>query len=462
MGMGEVFPGLGDLANLVATPESRSLGLSLLLILAPGETLAAWMRNGRHDLASGRTLRILMIAPTPFFAHRGCHVRILEEIRTLAAAGHDIALCTYGLGEDVPGVRTVRSVHVPWYRKLSAGPSWHKFYLDALLFLTALRFARRFRPDVLHAHLHEGTFVAAPLARWLGIPLLADLQGSLATELSDHGFFRRWRWGTWLFARLERSIDRIPKEIVVSTPSLVDDLRAARGDDGSISLVGDGVDSREFRPNPEARSAARAELGFGDENIVIAFLGLLTHYQGADLLLEAAVKVAARVPQARFLIMGFPDEDAYRTRAIALGLGDRVLFTGRVPYPQTPALLTAADVAVSPKRSTTEGNGKLLNYMAVGLPTVAFDTPINRSILGEGGVYARCNDVDDLARRLIDVATQPALRSRLSRELRHRAIAEFSWEMRARELEAVYARMIPRSGPSGEGGHLAGIREVAR
>ncbi|MGH7859041.1 MAG: glycosyltransferase, partial [Candidatus Binatia bacterium] len=160
-------------------------------------------------------MRIQMIAPTPFFAHRGCHVRILEEMRALSARGHEVALCTYRLGDDVPGVRTVRTVRVPWYRKLTAGPSWHKLYLDVLLLATSLRFAARFRPDVIHAHLHEGAFLGTILARLGGVPLLADFQGSMTTEMADHGFFAGWPWGERVFVRLEGWINRAAREVVV-------------------------------------------------------------------------------------------------------------------------------------------------------------------------------------------------------------------------------------------------------
>ena len=390
-------------------------------------------------------MRILMLAPTPFFAHRGCHVRILEEIRALSAAGHEVELATYGLGEDVPGIRTIRALRVPWYRKLTAGPSWHKFYLDALLFWSAWRAVSRFRPDVLHAHLHEGVFLAAPIARLRRIPLLADLQGSLTVEMSDHGFFARWRWGERLFARLEGWINRAPNQIVVSAEPVIAELSAARPDGANrVTLLGDAVDAEIFRPDAETRRRERARLGVAEDEVVIAYLGLLTPYQGVDLLLEVASRVVAAVPRVRFLMMGFPNEDAYRDRAEAAGLGAVMRFTGRVRYEVAPAFLAAADLAVSPKLSATEGNGKLLNYMAMGLPTVAFDTPINRGILGDLGVYARLGDGDELAARLIDVARDSGRRAALAPLLRRRAVEEFSWRARARQFEAVYERLLGR------------------
>src|SRR6476469_6325908 len=103
-----------------------------------------------------RPLRILMIAPTSFFADYGCHVRILEETRALQARGHVVRVCAYHNGRDLPGIDIRRSVDVPWLKRAEVGSSRHKAYLDVALFVTALRQALAFHPDVIHGHIHEG------------------------------------------------------------------------------------------------------------------------------------------------------------------------------------------------------------------------------------------------------------------------------------------------------------------
>src|SRR5262249_1009691 len=124
-------------------------------------------------------LRVLMLAPTPFFGDRGCHVRILEETRALRGHGVEVLLATYHVGRDVPEVRAVPPPRVPGVHRLPVGFSIHKPYLDGLLLATAARAARRFRPDLVHAHLHEGAALGVLLGRRLGVPAIADLQGSL-------------------------------------------------------------------------------------------------------------------------------------------------------------------------------------------------------------------------------------------------------------------------------------------
>lgn len=100
-----------------------------------------------------------MIAPTPFFADRGCHVKILEELKSLTKRGIRVVLVTYHIGRDIPGFEIERMINIPWYKKLDAGPSFHKYYLDILLSFKALGAAIRLKPDVIHAHLHEAAFL---------------------------------------------------------------------------------------------------------------------------------------------------------------------------------------------------------------------------------------------------------------------------------------------------------------
>ena len=167
---------------------------------------------------------------------------------------------------------------------------------------------------------------------------------------------------------------------------------------------------------------------------VAVFLGVLNRYQGIDILLEVVKIFRDRGVPLHFLIMGFPHQH-YLRRAVAEGLSERITFTGRIDYRDAARLLSAGDVALSPKVSLSEANGKLFNYMACGIPVLAFDTPINREILGDAGVYARFADAEDFAARLEELISQEGLRRELSEKVRKKAVEEHSWEARGRELE---------------------------
>jgi glycosyltransferase involved in cell wall biosynthesis len=193
--------------------------------------------------------RILMIAPTPFFADRGCHVRISGEARALIALGYDLVLCTYGLGRDVAGIPTQRAVTIPWYKKLSAGPSFHKFYVDLLLLWKVIRVCRRFQPDIIHAHLHEGIVIGKIASLLFRIPMVADLQGSLTSELLEHKFIPNVKWLVNLMYWLERQINRMPSHLIVScSPTAQKCIDFFGISTQRVSSILDGVDADIFSP----------------------------------------------------------------------------------------------------------------------------------------------------------------------------------------------------------------------
>jgi len=210
-----------------------------------------------HD----RHRRILMIAPTPFFADRGCHVRIMGEAKALIALGNKVILCTYGLGRNVDGIPTERALAIPWYKKLSAGPSIHKFYIDVLLLWKALRICRRFRPDIIHAHLHEGIVIGKIASKVFGIPLVADLQGSLTDELLDHKFIPNVRWLVKLTRWIEKKINQMPMHLIVSSTHTAKTCVEVYGISADrVSAVMDGVDIEIFSPR-EKDLVLQASLG---------------------------------------------------------------------------------------------------------------------------------------------------------------------------------------------------------
>ena len=388
-----------------------------------------------------------MIAPTSYFADYGCHVRILEEVRALTRHGHQVIVCTYHNGNDLPGMIIRRSIDVPWRKRVMVGSSRHKLYLDAALSITSFRTALRFKPDVIHAHLHEGALIGAALARMLRRPLVFDYQGSLTEEMLDHRFLQRDGKLVPLLRRTERMIDALPQVIITSSDNARQRLLRTRPAE-QLRTVLDAVDTDRFSPQaltPDERRDFRRQLGIPDGSQVIVYLGLLAPYQGSDLLLHAARKIADTNPRAFFLLMGFPGVEQYQMLAQQLGLGTRVSFPGRISYQEAHRYLALGDVAVAPKMSLTEGNGKIYNYMAMGLPVVAFDAEPNREILGDLGIYARHGDVEDFAACVIELLNRPDQGKALGNQLRHHAIEKLSWSSRVEELLAVYEGVLCRS-----------------
>ncbi|MCB0189935.1 MAG: glycosyltransferase, partial [Caldilineaceae bacterium] len=208
-----------------------------------------------------------------------------------------------------------------------------------------------------------------------------------------------------------------------------------------VQALPDCVDAETFRPanayDAETLQTLRAELGIPPTAKVIVYLGLLAPYQGTDLLLAAMQRILAQRSDVYLLLMGFPALDIYRHKAEELGVYDHVRLTGRIPYADAPLYLALGDVAVAPKLSLTESAGKLLNYMGIGIPTVAFDTPVAREYLGSYGLLARRGDQNDLADNLLNALARPDL----GHALRQRAIDYFDWSNAGRKIVAAYVTL---------------------
>jgi len=388
--------------------------------------------------------KTLMIAPTSFFSDYGCSVRILEEARALQRLGHQVTVCTYRNGRNLPGLIIRRTLSIPFRKHYEVGSSLHKVAFDFLLFWTVLLEALRHRPDVLHAHMHEGALIGLVVGWLLRIPMVFDFQGSMTSEMTDHNFlsrdslvYRPLRW-------LEETVDRLSPIILTSS----ENARALLTTEFDCPLeqvrtLADSVDGDTFFPASESEQSAlaqrRANLDIAPGRQVVVYLGLLATYQGTDALLQAAGLILQQRDDVHFLIMGFPAVAEYQRMARELDLAGHTTFTGKIPYHQARDYLSVGDVAVAPKLSATEGSGKILNYMAMGLPTVAFDTPVSREYLGDDGIYAIRGDPVSLAESLLNSLSQPAADRRLQGErLRRIALERFGWQRSAETILHAY------------------------
>ncbi|MCB0112877.1 MAG: glycosyltransferase family 4 protein [Caldilineaceae bacterium] len=394
-----------------------------------------------------------MIAPTSFFADYGCHVRILEEIRVLQKLGHQVTVVTYHNGQDLPGVDIRRTLPIPWRQDYEVGSSRHKIAFDMLLGWKTLALLARERFDLIHAHLHEGALIGMVLGRLFRLPVIFDFQGSLTEEMVDHGFLRRDGRFYSLMRLLERWIDRSVPSILTSTAHakrlLIEQFHCG---ESQVQTLPDCVSADVFCPSSAYAkmelAELRANLGIPEDRKLIVYLGLLAEHQGISHLLRALQQIVSQRQDVHLLLMGFPNLAYYKELAQQLGITEYVTFTGRVSYHEAPRYLALGDIAVAPKLSVTEGAGKLLNYMAVGLPTVAFDSPVAREYLGLDGVFARRGDVDSLVEKLLEiidlVANQPESARFMGERLRQHVVQHFSWDMAGRQIISIYDHLIER------------------
>jgi glycosyltransferase involved in cell wall biosynthesis len=314
---------------------------------------------------TGARLRILFLAPQPFFEVRGTPLAVLAMVRALAALGHEVDLLTYpqGAAVELGPVRHLRSPRLPVGR-VRAGPSLAKVLLDVPFMAVAAWRMARGRYDVVHA-VEEAAHLAAPLARLFRLPLVMDVDSSIPEQLRESGFARRGPL-LWAAAALEEHALRRSAAVITVCGSLTRSV-VARVPHARVFQVEDPplVDARELPPSA-AGAELRASLGLADAPVVL-YSGNFEPYQGVDLLVEAA----ARVREAQFLFMGGEPAEIARLAARAAATGGRCVFAGKRPVAELPRFLSAADVLVSPRRTGANTPFKVYTYLASGKPLVA-------------------------------------------------------------------------------------------
>ncbi len=388
-----------------------------------------------------------------FFADYGAHVRILEETRALQKLGHRVTILAYPNGRDIEGITVRRCWGVPFNYRVMVGSSRHKIYLDALLAAMSLLHVIGDKPDIIHAHLHEGALIGRVLSKLTRAPLVFDFQGSLTSEMIDHNFLTPnspfCKFLRWLETRADHAADAILTSSVHAAKLLVDEYEVP---EEQVNPMPDCVNADTFWVDtfsPDEIQALKKDLNLPSNKQVIVYLGVLTPYQGIDILLQAVARLSKRRDDFHLLLMGYPGEARYKALSEALGVTDHVTFTGKIPYDQAPRYLALGDIATAPKVSATEGSGKILNYMAMALPTVAFDKPVSREFLGDNGIYATDVNSEALAAALnqaLDLS--PEERADIVDYFRQRVIHHYSWDRAAERIESIYRTLLTGESPS--------------
>jgi glycosyltransferase involved in cell wall biosynthesis len=382
-------------------------------------------------------ITVLHVIPNPFFIERGSLIRTMRQILSAHEQGMRCHVVCYHFGKDLPEATIHRTLSVPWYRNPAAGANIHRFYLDMLLMVKTFSLAKSVRPDIIHAHLHEGVFAGFPLARRMRIPLIFDAEGSLSQEMASAGFFC-----AGCFKPLERFLNTLPDLILTSSRQLHDRMRAEFGvAKERLILLEDCIDTVLFSPrSPNARVAG--DLGIAPGAPVVVFIGSLDSINNIDTLLIIARNVAARVPQAHFLIIGFPHERSWERRFKQGGVAN-VHFPGMVERKSAPDFLSLGTVGISAKLSkTSQGNGKLLDYMAMGMPVVAFDIPVNRDILGPAGRLVPEGDAGRFADAVVGYLQDREAAAKAGVALRNRVCEQFSRHSEVERLIGIYRSLM--------------------
>src|SRR5439155_17051041 len=373
-------------------------------------------------------MRILMIAPEPFFEPRGTPFSEYHRIRALLELGHTVDLVTYPFGRDVamPGLRVFRCARPPFIRNVRIGPSPAKIPLDLTLTVTALRRAMRDRYDAVHSH-EEGSFIGVLLASVLGIPHLYDMHSSLPQQLTNFDYSRS-RTLAALFGWMERFVIRRSRVVIVICPRLEDVVRAI--DAAVPSVLIENAPGSGDAPTAGSGAAVRAALGLDATSPLILYTGTFEAYQGLDLLFASMRRVMLERPDARLVLAGGRPEQiaAARAQAETAGIAAVTVFAGQRPAEEIPAYLDAADVLVSPRSAGMNTPLKIYQYLRSGRPIVATRLVTHTQVLDDDIAFLTEATPEGFGAGILRAITHPAEARSVGARAREIAETKYSYD----------------------------------
>jgi len=409
-------------------------------------------------------LNVLYFADIRFPLERANGIQTMETCHALARRGHRVALVVrpdtqmpardpfgfYGL----PRIDTLSIERAPVFGPAPARRAGYLAFAAgrALGRARASRATRKDdagsdRIDLLFTRDLGAASALLRIPRRLRAPLVYESHGyapdvaralpALISTAREPGAARLSR-----LRRREARVWRMAEGYVTITAGLRDELSARFGGRERVAMVPDGARLGQAAPGSSERFPE------GRDRPLVAYAGHLYAWKGVDVLLEAL----ARLPQADGLIVGGheaePDLARTRARAAALGVGERVRFTGLVEPSRVAGLLGSADVLVLPNPASAISTRftsplKLFEYMAANRPIVASDLPAIREVLRheDTALLVEPGNPEALAAAIGRLLDDRVLRSALAAAAA-RAVGDYSWDRRAERLEALFHQVL--------------------
>lgn len=304
--------------------------------------------------------------------------------------------------------------------------------------------------DVIHAANPPDTLalIAAPY-KLLGKRFVYD-HHDLAPEM----YFARFggngnRFLHWTLVMLEKLSCRLADRIITTNQSYKTmEIQRSGINPSQITIVRNGPDLNWLRPleqDPQLRSRGKH---------IIGYAGIMGFQDGVDYLLRALKHLVDDLGRTDFygvLIGGYGDARAsLRALTTELGLDNYVWFTGWVSDADYIRYLSTADICVDPDPSNSFNDrstmGKVMEYMALGKPIVAFDLPEHRFSAQGAGLYVRPNDEMEFARAIELLMDEPARREAMGSLGRRRIETELAWQYSIAHLLNAYQTLISGTG----------------
>lgn len=351
-------------------------------------------------------MKILLLAPQPFFEERGTPIAVDLLARTLAEQGHQIDLLTFPGSQDWQ-CDNVKLHYVKTWPKISTikpGFSLKKMYSDFFMFFHVLKRLFSQRYDVVHA-VEESAFIALFFKPFFRYRFINDCDSSMVTQLIDKFSVCK------TIERPLRFIESIPSRyadaVVPMCDSLADEIREYR--QGGIFVLKDiDLSTTESLTPTSLDEDVRALFSNADAPLFM-YIGNLESYQGIDLLLESMSSLIKAGTSANLVIIGGSDDDIAKYRAWCEHhqLNNSVKLIGKRPIAGLGYYMAQATFLVSPRTQGTNTPMKIYSYLASNKPVLATRLLTHTQVMTDDVAYLVAPNNNAFAQAMTKMAQQP-------------------------------------------------------
>lgn len=323
-------------------------------------------------------MRILMVAPEPFFEPRGTPFSEYFRIYALSKLGHNIELLTYPIGKNVEieNLKIIRS-KCPFIKSVKIGPSLKKIPLDISLFFTSFLTLLKKKYDLIYTH-EEASFFGVIFSKIFKIPHLYDMHSSLPQQLRNFKFSRS-KLLFKIFSFLEKMVLKNSHCVITICKDLENHAKRIT-DERKIIRIENFLDFPQQEIKEEQKEKLKKELGVEGKKVIL-YTGTFEPYQGIEILIES-LKFLAREDKILILVGGKEFQiKSMKRLAESIGVIKEIIFTGERAPSEIPLFLSIADVLVSPRISGTNTPLKIYSYLKSGKPIVATNLWTHTQIL---------------------------------------------------------------------------------
>ena len=382
-------------------------------------------------------MKILILAPHPFYQERGTPIAVDLLIRALSERGDSVDLLTYqeGVDREYDRLRIHRIKPVPAVSNLRPGFSAKKLYSDVFMFFRFVSMMWSGKYDVVHA-VEESAFMALLICPLHSTPFVYDIDSSMTTQLVDKYFFLRPFRSALGF--IESLPMRYAEAVVPMCDSLASEARRYRDKNILVlkdaSLLGQTQDSEPVTNIREDLSLQRK---------VIMYIGNLEPYQGIKLLLESFRLALKTDPDVSLVIIGGVENDISEYRGIAerTGIGDQVHFLGPRPVARIGQYMSQADVLVSPRTQGTNTPMKVYSYLDSGVAVLATRLPTHTQVMDDDIAMLAAPEKEVFSRAMVELLSNNELRRRLADNAKEYVKREHSYATFKERIHKLYAQL---------------------